>query len=91
MNNELTEVQPIKVSTLYFRASIAAEAALPAESMALIKRRDDLARSWGKAGFPDILKQTELLEAEKAIDADPLANAAMHLRALGNEAAAKES
>ena len=85
-----TPARPIKVSTLYFRACLAAEENLPAESLALIKRRDELYSAWIKAGLPPIMEQSEMLAASKAVNADPLASVAMNLRRLGNEAADKE-
>lgn len=80
----------MKVSDIYFAGCLAAEKALPPESLALIERYDALQRAWrASPSFPKEHPQ-ELLDAGKAIDADPLANAAMELRRMGNRAASAE-
>lgn len=66
-----------KVSSLFFTALFAAEKELPAASLALIAARDAAAERWLDA-------------ASEALRADPLAEAVMQLRVLGNEAARKE-
>ena len=76
-------------SSIYFTASLAAEDALPPESLALIKRRDELGRLWAAKNWTAPVPP-ELDAANKAVDADPLASAAMHIRRLGNEAMAAE-
>jgi hypothetical protein len=79
----------MKVSELIFVAAIAAQKILPADSLALITRRDALAEEWCLAGCPTPLP-TELTAASDAVRNDPLANAAMQLRVMGNEASRRE-
>ncbi|MDD5350915.1 MAG: hypothetical protein PHQ12_11955 [Chthoniobacteraceae bacterium] len=88
MNERIDEVsgdEEFNPSSVYFAAAIAAENALPEQSRALINKRDELHRLWGKAGWP-VPVPPDLLAAGQAVEADPLANFAMELRRRGNEA-----
>lgn len=84
-----TTQKQIKVSSLFFTAMFAAEKELPPESLARIEARDAAADEWRKAGYPRGVFPA-LDEASAALKADPLADAVMQLRVLGNEAARKE-
>lgn len=75
----------ITLSDIWFAASIAAEKALPEESLALIKRRDHLQKEWSASGYAGITPEA-LVAAREAIDKDPLASAAMEMRIIGNKA-----
>ena len=78
-----------KASSVYFAAANAAEEALPPHSRDLIVRYDQLQRAWAKAGFQTPLTP-DLIDADNAIDADPLANFAMECRRQGNVAFCRE-
>lgn len=75
--------KPITLSGVMFTATNAAEAAIPAESRALIERHDELHRAWAK-NWRDPLP-AELKAAQAAVAADPFANYCMELRRQGNE------
>ena len=79
----------MKPSTLWFRAEIAAEAALPAESRLLLARHDELSRAWSRAGCPLPVPEA-LKEASRAVSADPLAAIALEIRQKGNAASHNE-
>ena len=79
----------ITLSDIWFTASIAAEKALPEESLALIKRRDALQKEWSAAGYSSHTHEA-LVAAREAIEKDPLAWAAMEMRIMGNKAWHKE-
>ena len=77
-------------SDIYFVAANAAEQALPVESRALIAAYDLQNRAYADARCP-WPPPAEYTKAQEAVDADPLANAAMELRRLGNRTWAAES
>lgn len=79
-----------KPSDILFAATIAAEKALPPESLKLITDHDEMQRAWMKSdAYPKSIP-AELIAAGNAIDADPLAHIAMELRRQGNRAASAE-
>ncbi len=79
----------VKRSRVYLAAWMAAEKALPKESLRLIEAHDELHRQWHDAGWINPIPP-ELLAASKAIEADPLASIAFDLRRKTNTAASEE-
>lgn len=75
----------MKASEIYFAAASAALDALPPASLAIIRNRDELGRAWAQNGYPKPIP-ADLAAAIDALNADPLAKAAMHIRMLGNSA-----
>ena len=69
----------VKRSRVYLAAWMAAEKALPPESMRLIEDYDTMHVAHRKAGWPSPTPQP-LLDAAKKIEADPLASIAFELR-----------
>jgi len=82
-------VPAVKRSKIYLAAWIAAEKALPEDSLRLIKAHDELYDKWRVAGWPSPTPP-ELDAASKAIEADPLASIAFDLRQKTNMAASEE-
>lgn len=78
-----------KRSRIYVAAWVAAEKALPVESLKLIEAHDALHGEWRKAGWPSPVPE-ELLAAARAVKADPLASIAFDLREKANMSAAEE-
>ena len=80
----------ITASSIFFTAANAARAQLPPESLALIVQHDALHFEWicqkPLPAYPAPLKALA-----EAIKADPLADAMMQVRILGNEASYKEN
>lgn len=79
----------VKRSSIYLAAWIAAEKALPKESLRLIEAYDALHAEHRKAGWPTPVPES-LLAASKKIDADPLASIAFELRRKCNMEAHEE-
>lgn len=79
----------MKLSTLIFRALLAAEKEMPAESRALIEHHDALYAEWRKTDWKTPIPEL-LAAASEALKHDPLTAFAMELRRQGNTAAHQE-
>lgn len=91
----VTEAKPgslhpvVRRSRIYLAAWMAAEKALPPESLRLIEEHDALHAAYRKAGWPSPTPQP-LRDAAKQIEADPLASIAFDLRRKCNMEAHEE-
>jgi hypothetical protein len=76
----------VKCWRIYLAAWMAAEKALPKDSLQLIEAHDELHSQWCDAGWPNPTPP-ELVAASKAIESDPFASIAFDLRQKTNTAA----